>query len=192
MRLRLAALTGVLPTAVSIPTASAAPVPGALKPVERTLTAPAAASRICESGLRSSARGVDTTTYPSPMARLVTVRSAASDRSDWDLAVFDAATRRELVSSAGFGSHEVAQTWVTAGQRLVLQGCRRTGAARSLKLTVEQFDLALPKPEALSLVTVKTSKGADLSKLEDLGMDVTHEISSGKADVLVAAGKQMA
>ena len=45
MRLRLAALSGVLLTAVLTSAASAAPVPGALKPVQRTLTASSAVSR---------------------------------------------------------------------------------------------------------------------------------------------------
>ena len=60
--------------------------------------------------LEASARGVDTVAYKAPMSGFVTVRTAASDRSDWDLDVVDAASGRKLAASHGFGSHEVAQT----------------------------------------------------------------------------------
>ena len=47
--------------------------------------------------------------------------------SDWDLVLRDAASKRPLATSAGFGSREVAQGWVGGGQRLAVLGCRRSG-----------------------------------------------------------------
>src|SRR4051812_25813259 len=88
-------------------TALAADLPTALPPVERTLVAAASAQNDCTSQPLSGA-GVAKTTYTAPMSGFVTVRSAGSDTSDWDLALFDSAGG-ELSGSQGFGSHEVAQ-----------------------------------------------------------------------------------
>jgi hypothetical protein len=62
------------------------------------------------------------------MSGFVTVRGTAA-RGNWNLAVFDARTRHALTSSESFTSNEVAQTWVAAGQRLLIQGCHASGPA---------------------------------------------------------------
>src|SRR5213080_1417467 len=138
IRAALALLLLALPTSVFA-------TPGALSPVKRTLSVRTAVPRTCHSSLRAPGRGVALTAYRAPMSGFVDVRGAASDRSDWDLVVFDAATHRVLASSESFGSHEVAQSWVGAGQRLAIQGCRHSGTARRLAVTIRFLDLVRPK-----------------------------------------------
>ena len=112
-------------------------------------------------------------------------------RGDWDLAVFDAKTKRALASSQGFSSDELAQTWVTSGQRLAIQGCRRSGRARAAKLSIQLVDIARPKSTgAPRLVRVDVKNGADLQRLEGLGLDVTHQVHDGHADVIAYGPKQ--
>src|SRR5207244_4376480 len=114
----------------------------------------------------------------------VDVRGAASDRSDWDLVVFDAASRRVLASSESFGSHEVAQSWVGAGQRLAIQGCRRTGKAKRFALTIHFLDLVPPKASGTPmLVRVPISGPQDVVRMDQLGLDVTEDVQRGRAIV---------
>src|SRR4051812_44861169 len=112
---RLALASAILISA-AVPASSLA-APAALPAVKRTAVAKQTAQRDCQARTARGRRGVATTTYRAPMAGFVTVRSAASDKSDWDLSLFDARSGRALGGSAGFGSHEVAQSWVSAGQR---------------------------------------------------------------------------
>ncbi len=125
-------------------------------------------------------------TYKAPVAGFLTVRTAASDRSDWDLDVRDAKTAQTLASSHGFGSHEVAQMYVTAGQRVVARGTKLSGRARQARVSFKLFEIALPKADGIpSLVTVKYSDDEDLERIEAAGLDLTHHIHGGKADVIV-------
>ena len=93
---------------------------------------------------------------------------------------------RRLGSSQAFGSTELVQTWVTSGQRLAIQGCRRSGCARaprsrcSSSTSSRRRTLGTP-----SLVRVKLGDGDDLHELEELGLDVTHNIREGSADVVL-------
>src|SRR3954464_15777924 len=126
-------------------TALAAPV--ALKPVLDTLTAPAAVARSCEADAGSGLLGIAKTSYVARMSGYVTVRGSAPDTSDWDLAVFDAATHKLVGASQGFGSNEVVQTWVPAGQRLAIQGCREAGDAGAFEVSTTLVDAPLPSYE---------------------------------------------
>jgi hypothetical protein len=164
--------------------ALAASAPASLPTVERSLSAAQAVKQSCVAD-RAGRAGAATTSWIAPMSGYVTTRLAASDRSDWDLTLFDAATGRRLASSQGFGSHEVAQTWVSSGQRVTAQGCRRKGSARSAKVSFKFFDVAPPKTGAApQLLSVNIKGSEDLERLEALGLDVTHKITKGKADVV--------
>src|SRR4051794_7193251 len=114
--------TGAL---AAVPAAAGAAAYTALPPVLKTLSAPAVGGSSCAADQASSLAGIAKTDYVAPMSGYVSVRGSAPDSSDWDLAVFDAATGRRIGASQGFGSHEVVQTWVTSGQRLSIQACRR-------------------------------------------------------------------
>jgi hypothetical protein len=117
----------------------------------------------------------------------VTVRLASKRTSDWDLAVYDRSRRSYLGSSAAFGSSEVVQEWVRSGEELLIQGCRRSGRARTARTSVVLADLARPKaPPTASLVRVGVSDRTRFEQLERLGLDVTHEAQDGHADVIVA------
>src|SRR4051812_8038141 len=166
--------------------------PTTLQPVLDTLTAPAAVARSCEDSVSSSLLGIDKATYVAPMSGYVTVRGEAPDTSDWDLAVFDAATGRRIGASQGFGSNEVVQTWVAAGQRLTIQGCRRHGDASRFDVSTTLVDVAPPKPDGISqLIQVKATE-AQLARLDALGLDITHDMHGGKANIRVTGAKQLA
>jgi hypothetical protein len=166
--------------------ATASAAPRALPATETNLTAAQAVKRTCADRLLSAdARGIARESWRAPMSGFVNVRLSGARKADWDLAVFDAASDRRLGSSQAFGSTELVQTWVTSGQRLSIQGCRRSGSRRSA-LGVQLVDLAPPKHAGTpSLVRVGLGNGNDLHRLENLGLDVTHNIREGAADVVL-------
>ena len=183
-------LAALLALTLLAATAQAAPLT-ALAPDTQTLSAAKAAKRSCDARVfRSRARGVSQRTWRAPMSGYVTTRLSAK-RRDWDLAVFDASSRQLLAASQGFSSREVAQTWVTAGQRLVVQGCHQKGRAKRAHTSVQLFDVAPPPTNAQpQLLEVAIRNEGDLIRLESLGVDVTHQVHEGKADVIVAGAKQ--
>src|SRR4051794_29503451 len=183
-----AALAGLI-AAVPGP-ALAAPV--ALKPALDTLTAPAAVARSCEADAGSGLLGIAKTSYVAPMSGYVTVRGSAPDTSDWDLAVFDAATDKLVGASQGFGSNEVVQTWVAAGDRLTIQGCRRHGDAATFNIATTLVDVAPPAFDGVSKLVQVTATDAQLARIDKLGLDITHDIHGDKAVVRVTGAKQLA
>ena len=186
----LAALAAA--SACATGTATAAEDPVATLPASKhALSADQAKRRYCAPLAGSRARGVDTATYRAPMSGYATIRLAARRSSDWDLAVYDRRTKRYIGSSAAFGSTEVVQEWVKSGQELLIQGCRRSGAARTATASVVLADLEKPKaaPRA-SLVRVSVPSRSRFEQLERLGVDVTHEAQDGHADVIVAGDAQ--
>ena len=134
-----------------------------------------------------------TAVYRAPISGFLTVRTAAADTGDWDLDLADAATGEALASSHGFGSHEVAQAYVTAGQRIAARGTRLDGAARRLRVSFQLFDVPLPESDGTpQLVSVKYGNEENLERLEAAGLDVTHDIRGGQAAVIVTGGTQLA
>ena len=177
MRSRSTLLLGLL-AALTATAAPALAAPAKLPPVKRTVTAPV--------------RGVDTATWRAPMSGFVTVRSAASDRSDLDLELRDGAGRT-LATSHGFGSHEVAQTWVQAGQQITARATRRAGSARALRVSFQLIDIAPPSSDGTpQLMSVKFRDNEDLQRIDQAGLDLTHHIHNGEADVIVSGAKQLA
>ena len=161
-----------------------------LPAVKSSLSAAKAQHRNCTPRARAGARGVDTAAYRAPIDGYVTIRLAAK-RGDWDLSVFDRATGQYLASSSAFGPREVLQQWVRSGQRLVIQGCRRSGTARRATASVVLADLErLPAPPTASLLRVNVDERKDVDLLEQLGLDVTHETQDGHADVIAAGQEQ--
>ncbi|MCW2958833.1 MAG: cpt, partial [Solirubrobacterales bacterium] len=142
--------------------------------MQRTLTA-APVSKTCAATAK--------TVYRAPISGFLDVRLAAA-RGDWDLGLRDAASGRSLGSSRSFGRREVVQTWVAAGQRILVQGCRRTGGSPSAKVALELVDVKPPVSGVSQLVRVTASPKL-LEKLEDLGLDVTHNVHQGYGDVIV-------
>ena len=156
--------------------------------MKRSLTSASTTDRTCHSSLYSG-KGIARSTYRAPMSGFVTLRGAAA-RGNWDLAVFDARTRRALTSSESFGSNEVAQAWVAAGQRLVIQGCRKSGRRSRFRVATTFVSAEPPKAAVPSLVRVHTGNNGVLARLDALGFDVTHNEHAGYADVIAPdAGK---
>jgi hypothetical protein len=177
--------------ALLVPATATAAATGSLPSVKRTLSARAAVPRTCHASLRPNARGVAVTKWTAPMSGYVDVRSAGSDRSDWDLVVFDSRSRRALATSEAFGSHEVAQSWVTSGQRLSVQGCHRSGRAARLPVRIQFTDVAPPKSEGTpSLVRVPIRGAKDVARLNELGLDVTEDVQRGRAIVHLTGPSQ--
>jgi hypothetical protein len=174
----LAAALG-LPALADAGAASAAPT--ALPADERTLTVNHAAATSCGAG---AARGVARTTWTAPMSGFVTVRLGAA-RGDWDLTLLDAQSRRTLATSNGFRAREVGQTFVQSGQRVLVQGCRRSGPSRQAGVSIRLFDLLPPAPSTPSLVRVARPSPQVLQWLDRGGFDVTHNQRSSYADVVV-------
>ena len=134
-----------------------------------------------------------TAVYRAPVSGFLTVRTAAPDSGDWDLDLEDAGTGDALAASHGFGSHEVAQTYVTAGQRIAARGTRLDGAARRLRISFRLFEVALPESDGTpQLLSVKYGTEENLDRLEAAGLDVTHDIHDGQAAVIATGGTQLA
>jgi hypothetical protein len=172
---------------LALPVCANAARPAELPTLTRTLVAPAAARHDCAT--TTARHGVTRSRYVAPMSGFVTAR-LGSARGDWDLVARDAASRRDLATSQSFGSSEVVQTWVRAGQRIDFVACRRTGNDRSARLRIAFVDVTPPAAQpTVSLVRVR---GADdkIQALENAGLDVTHERGAGFADVLVAGAAQ--
>jgi Zinc carboxypeptidase len=168
--------------------AQAAPV--SLPAVKRTLSASGTTKASCYTGLRSGS-GFATTSYRAPMAGFVDVRSTGA-KGDWDLALYDARNpHRALAGSNGWDAREVTQSWATAGRRIVVQGCRRSGSSATLPVAITYTPATLPKAEMAPQMLRVTVKREDLVKLEALGVDVTHSARVGSVDVLVTTPKQL-
>src|SRR4051794_15995916 len=180
----------LLALAAALAPSTALAAPGFLPPVKRTLTAASTTGAVCHSGLRTGA-GIARATYRAPMSGFVTFRGSAT-RGNWDLAVFDATARKALTSSESFGSNEVAQTWVTSGQRLVIQGCREGGKPAAFNVAASFVNATPPKAETPSLVRVHTSSQGILQRLDSLGFDVTHNVHRDSADVVAPSAAKLA
>ena len=170
--------------------AAAAELPAPLKSVAKTLRAERAVERICLSHDTPRARrGQAVTRYRAPIAGFLTVRGTAARGSDWDLAIYDAASGRGLAASQGWRSREVAQAWVRAGQRIAVAGCRRSGRDRSFRVRMSLLAVEPPADGGTaSLVRVDVASEEAFERLEALQLNVTHEVQEGHADVIIGPG----
>ena len=94
-------------------------------PSATTLTASKAAKKGCHT--RYAGRSARTGTLRVTGGATGLLQARLKSRGDWDLAVFDARTKRYVAGSAAFGGRELAEGFVTKGQRLIVQGCRFAG-----------------------------------------------------------------
>src|SRR4051812_46261206 len=131
-------------SALAVTAAPAAALPTTLPTATRTLSAASTVKRTCANTADRAARGVAISSYTAPMAGYLTARLNAPATSDWDLVAIDRASGKRLASSEAFRSNEVVQTWTTAGHKIDLLACRRSGSARSAKLSTTMVDVAAP------------------------------------------------
>ena len=114
------------------------------------------------------------------------VRARLRSRGDWDVAVFDAKTKRVVAASAAFRGNEVAEGFVKKGQRLLVQACRFAGRASSAQVTVSF--VAEPAPHQVGktqIVSVSTPTRADKRRLQTLGLDLTESGDANSIEVVL-------
>jgi hypothetical protein len=169
------------------------------------LTAPAGAQRVllrtdAQAGTAAAASCIDHRRSGSsvalrrltaPRTGYLTARLDGGRRGDWDLAVFARGKREPVAASAYRGSVEVASGFVTKGQRLTVQACRRRGSAGAADLSVD-FERVNPKRGRLSLVRVSTPTTAHAYALSRLGLDVVDSSGPRSADVLLHGARDRA
>ncbi|CAN5568511.1 hypothetical protein BH20ACT15_BH20ACT15_01810 [soil metagenome] len=148
--------------------------------------------RDCASEPLAGEAGVVTRAVTAQSRSVVTATLRGSNRSDWDLAVFNTKGEPVAVSSA-YGSDERAATPVGAGEQLTVQACRLDGAARHAALSVALDPLPTDRaPVRASLESVDISGPADAARLARLGIDVTHEVSADHAIVVLHSAAERA
>jgi hypothetical protein len=162
-------------------------------PATTTLTAEDAVRRDCTARPLPGRAGVVTQTARARRDGELSLRLRGT--GDWDLAVFDR-TGRLAASSAGFGADEVAQVGLVEGAEVLVQACRRSGS-RAAKLTTQltRLDLDVIRRQAaakVQLVRVTTPSHEDVERLEAAGLDVTHEVGGGTAEVVAYGPRDLA
>src|SRR3954451_16722303 len=166
----------------------AAPAAAATSPPMVSLTSTGLASatvkdRSCDARPLTGA-GVVSRAVTVPSAGWVTARLDAPGRGDWDLAIFGAG-HRLVAASTEWGSHEIAQGIASEGERLTVQGCRRSGGASLARLKVETRAFGNTKPEALSLVRVSTPTQARKTELTRLALALSEKGGKDYVEVLL-------
>ena len=153
---------------------------------QTTVTAERSVARECQARPALGARGVDGLRYTAPASGLIQARLSGRG-GDWDVAVFDATSGKRVAASAAFRSNELAESFVTRGQRLVVQACRFRGGVDQARLSVQTIALKRGSGEKTSLVSVKATSEQS-GRLEQLGLDLTEHAHEGHMEV-VAHGR---
>jgi len=122
-------------TALACAAAAATPASASQALLDTALSGAGTAAVACQLAPADGASGVVTRTVRSPVLGVVTARLNGGV-GDWDLAVFDKATRRLVGASAAVGTRELAQGFAFAGRDLLVQACRGDGAGARPRLTV--------------------------------------------------------
>jgi len=161
-----------------------APAAGAAELLSSEVTAPAAEAQSCIDRTLTGADGVAQRSVTPSVPGMITARLSA-DSGDWDLGVFEAGSGKRVAGSAFWGSDEIAQGFAAGGHELVVQACRRSGAADSATLTVESEAVPQDTPETISLVKVSTPSAARKEELTSLGLDLTEHGGRGFVDVVL-------
>ncbi|MGH2986001.1 MAG: M14 family zinc carboxypeptidase [Solirubrobacterales bacterium] len=159
-----------------------APGAGAQSFSER-VTATDSSDRSCTGALRDDA-AVAKHTITAPAAG--SIRARLSDASgDWDLGVFDAATGETVAGSAQAGSRELAEGFVLARERLVVQACRLEGAGSAAGLDVDFARVDTTGAQTIALARVSTPTADSVGRLQALGLDHTEHGGEGFVDVVL-------
>ncbi|GAA3872763.1 M14 family zinc carboxypeptidase [Saccharothrix violaceirubra] len=157
---------------------------------DRVLRADRSVVRAChEALLPPGTAGVDRREVTSGVDGLIQARltPGGGSEGDWDLAVFDKAGGKVVAGSAALRSRELAESFVTKGQRLVVQACRYGGPARTVTLGVDFLALT-PQgtPTRAEVVRVDTPERADKDKLLGLDLDLTEKGDATGVEVVLA------
>ena len=195
LRMSLAvAMTGGVVVGMTASTLSTASATDNVLRANRSVPRACAAAPLPDGTAGADRRDVTSTVDGLVQARL---RPQGGQEGDWDLAVFDKATGKVVAASAAFRSHELAESFVTRGQQLIVQGCRYDGPARSVTLGVDFLALnpngtpsgtaqTATVPQRAELVRVETPTRQDKDRLVALGLDVTEKADATSIDVVLA------
>ncbi len=174
-------LVVALASAVAALLAFAAAAPAAK---HATVTASKSVAKGCQKKFFGGTRHSDVVRATSTARGLV--RARLSSRGDWDVAVFDARTKRVVAGSAAFRGNELAEGFVRKGQRLLVQACRFSGRASTARVSVSF--LAEPRSHQVGktqIVSVSTPTRADKRRLQTLGLDLTESGDANSIDVVI-------
>ncbi len=167
-----------------------------LPPSSAVLKSPAAVQRSCAARELSQGRGVSVTEWTATDDGSVTARLRGGEQSDWDLALFDAASGRRLDASQAPGANEVVQALVRRGQTLLIQACRLDGSASREPLTISPVATPLqqsaPSLSQQSLVSIPISGPQDIPALEALGLNLDEAGSAHQATAVLDGPAQAA
>jgi hypothetical protein len=114
------------------------------------------------------------------------VRARLTSRGDWDVAVFDARTKRVVAASAAFRGNELAEGFVRKGERLLVQACRFRGSAATAHVSVSFARQTVGHQVGKTqIVSVSTPTRADKRRLQALGLDLTESGTANSIEVVL-------
>ena len=177
---RVLVLSGLLASVALAPATTAS----AQELLATTVSAADAAPRVCTSRLVDAGPSLAHRAASAPGDGWLTARLDAAE-GDWDLAIFDRTGDELVAGSSSFGPSEVATGFTWAGDEVVVQACRRSGAARTATLSVD-FDEVEAQPDVkLQLVEVSVPSRARMGDLQKLGLDLTEHGGDGFVAVVL-------
>jgi hypothetical protein len=162
-----------------------------------------AAVRACHARLAGGAAGVDTRRYTARATGLIRARLSGRG-GDWDLGVFDARSRRSVAGSSGFASNELAEGFVSKGQRLIVQACRIRGGVPSARLSIDVLAVgaagatggrtarAAAATDRTQVVEVTTPTRGSKNRLQNLGLDLTEHGTARSVQVVLHGARDEA
>jgi hypothetical protein len=184
----LPVLAGLLVVLVAATVAPAGPKPPAVKPLAPTtkrLVVSASTGASCARRLASGALGVSVTRWTAPVHGYVQARLTGDAANDWDLALFDAKTGRQLDASLAWGANELVQAKITRGRALTLQACRLRGSSAVMPLEITPVAIPLARrkvaPTKQSLVAIPISGAGDFNALDSMGFNLNEVPNRGRA-----------
>jgi PKD repeat protein len=140
--------------------------------------------RDCTTALPAGTSGTAHRTWSAPDRGLLSARLRGPADGDWDVAILSGT--RVIAASAAGGATELATAFVEAGDAVSIQACRLDGPGGSAQLELRHQPVRtdLPAPR-ISLESVAIGGPADLSRLEGLGFDVTHDVDEDSVSVVL-------
>ncbi len=125
-----------------------------------TVTVGDAVERTCQARpLSAGTPGIAHARYTAGSLGAVTARLTGSS-GDWDLALFDARSRRLLNAGATASRSERADVIVPAGTEIVAQACRRSGRTATARLAFDLYEMELPTGPRFAPTLVRAEFGA--------------------------------
>jgi hypothetical protein len=152
--------------------------------LRKDVSSSGAVDRSCTERKLSGGSGYAQETVRMPAAGAVVARLTAGG-GDWDVAIFEADTGQVVAGSSYSGAREVASGYAIAGEQLVVQACRLSGAASSAGLSVESTAVDTTGVQRAQLVRVSTPTLERRNDLADLGLDLTEHGGPGYLEVVL-------